>query len=207
MGQLVTSNFNSHNAKQFVESLNETANSLYYVFLGKHTSFTDDNIPPTQNNSPEDAYYQPYRDMIYGKQVTTSDIKHMIANNAWTSNTVYAQYDHRDGELKKASDTGDGPVDAIFKCIKKLYPHEVNLQLYNVHAVTEGTDAQATVSIRIEENGKTTVGQAANTDTLVASADAYLNALNKLIIKRKKTAPEPMDLSGSKYIREKDGTI
>ena len=45
------------------------------------------------------------------------------------------------------------------------------------------------------------------TDTLVASADAYLNALNKLIIKRKKTAPEPMDLSGSKYIREKDGTI
>ena len=111
------------------------------------------------------------------------------------------------GDIKKTSETGDGPVDAIFKCIKKLYPHEVNLQLYNVHAVTEGTDAQATVSVRIEENGKTTVGQAANTDTLVASADAYLNALNKLIIKRKKTAPEPMDLSGSKYIREKDGTI
>ena len=96
MGKLVTSNFNSHNAKQFVESLNETANSLYYVFLGKHDSFADDNTPPTQNNSPEDSFYQPYRDMIYGKQVTTSDIKHMIANNAWTSNTVYAQYDHRD---------------------------------------------------------------------------------------------------------------
>ena len=83
----------------------------------------------------------------------------------------------------------------------------MNLQLYNVHAVTEGTDAQATVSVRIEENGKTTVGQAANTDTLVASADAYLNALNKLIIKRKKTAPDPTDLTGTKYIREKDGTI
>ena len=83
----------------------------------------------------------------------------------------------------------------------------MNLQLYNVHAVTEGTDAQATVSVRIEENGKTTVGQAANTDTLVASADAYLNALNKLIIKRKKTAPDPTDLIGTKYIREKDGTI
>ena len=63
------------------------------------------------------------------------------------------------------------------------------------------------VSVRIEENGKTTVGQAANTDTLVASADAYLNALNKLIIKRKKTAPEPMDMDGANYIREKDGTI
>ena len=111
------------------------------------------------------------------------------------------------GEVKEANESGDGPVDAIFKCIKKLYPHEVNLQLYNVHAVTEGTDAQATVSVRIEENGKTTVGQAANTDTLVASADAYLNALNKLIIKRKKTAPDPTDLIGTKYIREKDGTI
>ena len=49
--------------------------------------------------------------------------------------------------------------------------------------------AQATVSVRIEEEGKTTVGQAADTDTLVASANAYLSALNKMIIKRKKTAP------------------
>ncbi len=94
------------------------------------------------------------------------------------------------GKIKKASETGDGPVDAIFKCIKKLYPHEVKLQLYQVHAVTEGTDAQATVSVRIEEKGKTTVGQAADTDTLVASANAYLNALNKMILKRNKTAPE-----------------
>jgi len=93
------------------------------------------------------------------------------------------------GEVKKTSETGDGPVDAIFKCIKLLYPHDVKLQLYQVHAVTEGTDAQATVSVRIEENGKTTVGQAADTDTLVASANAYLSALNKMIIKRKKTTP------------------
>jgi len=93
------------------------------------------------------------------------------------------------GEVKKTSETGDGPVDAIFKCIKILYPHDVKLQLYQVHAVTEGTDAQATVSVRIEEKGKTTVGQAADTDTLVASANAYLSALNKMIIKREKTAP------------------
>jgi 2-isopropylmalate synthase len=94
-----------------------------------------------------------------------------------------------DGQIKSASETGDGPVDAIFKCIKNLFPHDVNLQLYQVHAVTEGTDAQATVSVRIEENGKTTVGQAADTDTLVASANAYIAALNKMIIKRNKTAP------------------
>ena len=95
------------------------------------------------------------------------------------------------GEIKSTSETGDGPVDAIFKSIKKLYPHDVTLQLYQVHAVTEGTDAQATVSVRIEEEGKTTVGQAADTDTLVASANAYINALNKMIIKRKRNfAPE-----------------
>ncbi|MAJ22681.1 MAG: 2-isopropylmalate synthase [Candidatus Pelagibacter sp.] len=99
------------------------------------------------------------------------------------------------GKIKKATETGDGPVDAIFKCIKKLFPHEVKLQLYQVHAVTEGTDAQATVSVRIEEKGKTTVGQAADTDTLVASANAYLNALNKMIIKRKKTAPDDYESS------------
>ena len=104
------------------------------------------------------------------------------------------------GEIKKATETGDGPVDAIFKCVKKLYPHEVKLQLYQVHAVTEGTDAQATVSVRIEENGKITVGQAADTDTLVASANAYLNALNKMIIKRKKTAPEEYESATMKGI-------
>ena len=98
------------------------------------------------------------------------------------------------GEIKKTSETGDGPVDAIFKGIKKLYPHNVNLQLYQVHAVTEGTDAQATVSVRIEEEGKTTVGQAADTDTLVASANAYINALNKMIIKRKRNfAPDNIE--------------
>ena len=90
------------------------------------------------------------------------------------------------GEIKETSQSGDGPVDAIFKCIQNLYPHDVKLSLYQVHAVTEGTDAQATVSVKIEENDRTTVGQSADTDTLVASANAYLNALNKMLIKREK---------------------
>jgi 2-isopropylmalate synthase len=93
------------------------------------------------------------------------------------------------GSTSKTEQSGDGPVDSIFKSIKELFPHEANLQLYQVHAVTEGTDAQATVSVRIEEKGKISVGQAADTDTLVASAKAYINALNKLVIKRKRTAP------------------
>ena len=120
MGKLVTSNFNSHNAKQFVESITESANSIYYVFIGKHTEF-EGGTTPTQNNSPEGTFYEPYRDMIYGKHVTDSDIKHMIANNAWTSGTVYAQYDHRDGDLKNKQffahvEEANGDF-SVFKCL------------------------------------------------------------------------------------------
>jgi len=95
-----------------------------------------------------------------------------------------------DGQVQSVKSTGDGPVDATFNAIKALFPHEVNLQLYQVHAVTEGTDAQAEVTVRLEENGKTVNGQGAHTDTLVASARAYVHALNKLLLKREKTAPE-----------------
>ncbi|GGA22408.1 2-isopropylmalate synthase [Neptunicoccus cionae] len=94
-----------------------------------------------------------------------------------------------DGEDHSVSATGDGPVDASFNAVKQLFPHSATLQLYNVHAVTEGTDAQATVSVRMEEAGKIVVGQSADTDTVVASARAYVNALNKLLVRREKTAP------------------
>jgi len=94
-----------------------------------------------------------------------------------------------DGDEVEAETTGDGPVDAIFQAIKDLTSQKQHLQLYQVHAVTEGTDAQAEVTVRLEENGKTVNGQGADTDTMVASARAYINALNKLIIKREKTAP------------------
>jgi 2-isopropylmalate synthase len=94
-----------------------------------------------------------------------------------------------DGVRKSIDATGDGPVDATFNAIKKLAPHEAKLQLFQVHAVTAGTDAQAEVTVRLEENGKTVNGQGADTDTLVASAKAYLHALNKLLVKREKTAP------------------
>ncbi len=94
-----------------------------------------------------------------------------------------------DGELHEVTATGDGPVDAVFNAIKMVFPHEATLALYQVHAVTEGTDAQATVSVRMEEDGKIVTGQSSDTDTVVASAKAYVNALNKLIVRRAKTAP------------------
>ncbi len=94
-----------------------------------------------------------------------------------------------DGVDQQTTATGDGPVDAVFNAVKAIFPHDVNLQLYQVHAVTEGTDAQATVSVRLEEEGRIATGQAADTDTVVASAKAYVNALNRLLVRREKGAP------------------
>ena len=87
-----------------------------------------------------------------------------------------------DGEIMKNKSTGDGPVDAIFNCIKSIFPHEASLPLYQVQAVTEGTDAQAEVSVRLEDEGISFTGRGADTDTLVASARAYISALNRLLI-------------------------
>ncbi len=94
-----------------------------------------------------------------------------------------------DGVDHRIEATGDGPVDATFNAVKSLVPHTARLALYQVHAVTEGTDAQATVSVRLEEEGKIVTGQSADTDTVVASAKAYVNAINKLMVRRLKTAP------------------
>jgi 2-isopropylmalate synthase len=76
---------------------------------------------------------------------------------------------------------GNGPVDATFNAIKALVPHEATLELYQVHAVTEGTDAQAHVSVRLSANGRSVTARGSDPDTLVASAQAYLGALNKLM--------------------------
>lgn len=89
-----------------------------------------------------------------------------------------------DGRAVTEEAEGNGPVDATFNCIKALVPHTAKLELYQVHAVTEGTDAQAEVSVRLEEDGKVVTAKAANPDTLVASAQAYITALNKLTRKR-----------------------
>jgi 2-isopropylmalate synthase len=107
-----------------------------------------------------------------------------------------------DGGERTVQSTGNGPVDATFNAIKKLVPHTAQLELYQVHAVTEGTDAQAEVSVRLNEDGRTVTARAADPDTLVASAKAYIGALNKLMIQRKRLVmaqprgPEETKLKG-----------
>ena len=85
-----------------------------------------------------------------------------------------------------SNSTGQGPIDSIFKAIKKLAPNKSQLILYQVNAITKGVDAQAEVSVRLEESGISVLGLGKDIDTMVASAKSYINALNKLINKRQR---------------------
>ena len=100
-----------------------------------------------------------------------------------------------DGVEQSATCHGDGPVDATFRAVRKLHPNAARLQLYQVHAVTAGTDAQATVSVKLEEDGMIATGQSADTDTVVASAKAYINALNRLEVRRGKLGKDVKEIS------------
>ena len=93
-----------------------------------------------------------------------------------------------EGEVITKEAQGDGPVDATFNAIRAIVPHEARLPLYQVMAVTEGTDAQAEVMVRLEQDGLTATGRSADTDTMVASARAYISALNGLIARKHKSS-------------------
>ncbi len=97
-----------------------------------------------------------------------------------------------DGVAHVAEAQGDGPVDAAFNAVRTVFPHEATLALFSVGAVTEGTDAQARCTVRLNENGRLVDGQGADTDTIVSAVLAYVHALNKLLVKRERRAPEAM---------------
>ncbi|MEH6468232.1 MAG: 2-isopropylmalate synthase [Porticoccus sp.] len=84
------------------------------------------------------------------------------------------------GESYHSTSDGDGPVDAVFKAIEQLAKSDTELKLYSVNAVTAGTDSQGEVTVRLEKGGRIVNGHGADTDILVASVKAYLNALNLL---------------------------
>jgi len=90
----------------------------------------------------------------------------------------------------QADAQGGGPVDATFKAIEKVVKSGTQLQLYSVNNITSGTDAQGEVTVRLSKGGRIVNGQGADTDIVVASAKAYLNALNKLHSKQERAHPQ-----------------
>jgi 2-isopropylmalate synthase len=92
-----------------------------------------------------------------------------------------------DGTTYQDVDVGDGPVDATYKIIKRLVKTNSKLLKFSINSITRDMDAQGEVFVKLEEKGYTVIGKGADTDIIVASAKAYINALNKLdYIKRKK---------------------
>ena len=91
-----------------------------------------------------------------------------------------------DGKLIQEAGFGDGPVDATFKTIKKITRTKSTLLQFAINAITSGTEAQGEVTVKLEEKGYTVIGQGADTDVIVASAKAYINALNKMEFKKQK---------------------
>ena len=94
------------------------------------------------------------------------------------------------GQSRHAEAQGGGPVDATFKAIETIVASGTELQLYSVNNITSGTDAQGEVTVRLSKGGRVVNGQGADTDIVVASAKAYLNALNKLHSHEEKAHPQ-----------------
>jgi len=99
-----------------------------------------------------------------------------------------------DGEERQADCSGSGPVDASFKAIEKLANSGTELQLYSVNNITSGTDSQGEVTVRLRLGGRIVNGQGADTDIVIASAKAYINALNKIIQRDERAHPQLGDV-------------
>ncbi len=92
--------------------------------------------------------------------------------------------------LLTTESTGSGPVDAAFKAIEKVANSGADLKLYSVNAITSGTDSQGEVTVRLERSGRIINGNGADTDIVVASIKAYLNALNILMSGTQRINPQ-----------------
>jgi 2-isopropylmalate synthase len=99
-----------------------------------------------------------------------------------------------DGDEHSASAPGSGPVDATFKAIEAIVSSGTELQLYSVNNITSGTDAQGEVTVRLEKGGNIVNGQGADTDIVIASARAYVNALNRIIRPADRQHPQRGDV-------------
>jgi len=133
-------------------------------------------------------------------EIFDEDIQALMADSSWsadneqfklmslkvcseTGETPHAEVVVQvNGEEQSAHESGSGPVDAAFKAIEKIVHSNVELKLYSVNNITSGTDSQGEVSVRLAKEDKIVNGQGADTDIVIASAKAYINALNRIVV-------------------------
>lgn len=99
-----------------------------------------------------------------------------------------------DGEERSVTAVGGGPVDAALKAIESMVESGANLELYSVNNITSGTDAQGEVTVRIKKEGRIVNGQGSDTDIVIASAKAYIDAMNKFLYSKEKAHPQMGDV-------------
>jgi len=120
MTKLVTDKFKTHMAAQFIESVSESSNSLYYVFTGETLPFTDDNTPPAPTDSTFGVHNDVYDNLLFGKKISASDVKHMIRRVNWQSGNTYSAYSYT--STSQATDnfyaiSQESGNYAVFKCL------------------------------------------------------------------------------------------
>lgn len=122
MSAIVPEKLRIHHAKQFVESLTEASNDVYYLFIGRPTAWpAGDATVPTPVDSTANTTYEYWRDIMSFRRITANDVAHIVPLNQWTVNGVYAMYDHRTplGTLANSAFyvMTPAPERAVFKCI------------------------------------------------------------------------------------------
>lgn len=176
------------------------------MVMGKHsgrnafkTRMKELNIDFATEQELNDAFSR-FKDLADKKhEIFDEDLQALVAENTWsaeneliklvslkvcseTGETPHAVLVLNVGDEEVAANSvGSGPVDAVFRAVESVVNSESELQLYSVNAITSGTDAQGEVTVRLEKAGRIVIGQGADTDIVIASAKAYINALNKLM--------------------------
>jgi 2-isopropylmalate synthase len=189
------------------------------IVLGKHsgrnafkTRLQELNIDLTTELELNEAFSR-FKDLADKKhEIYDEDLQALVADSNWstenehfkllslkvcseTGETPHAKLVlNIGGKECEASADGGGPVDAAFRAIETVVNSETQLQLYSVNNITSGTDAQGEVTVRLEKAGRIVNGQGADTDIVIASANAYINALNKLIVPDQRAHPQRGDV-------------
>jgi len=189
------------------------------MVLGKHSGrnafksrLSELNIDFASEQELNEAFSR-FKDLADKKhEIFDEDLRALAADTSWaTQNEHYKLISLRvcsetgetptaamvleiGGDEVSASASGGGPVDASFRAIESVVNSDTQLQLYSVNNITSGTDAQGEVTVRLEKAGRIVSGQGADTDIVIASANAYINALNKLETTENREHPQLGDV-------------
>ena len=142
--QLITNNYRLHNAVQFINSINATPNSTYYCFAGQSLPFTGGSVPQMYDTTQQ-TQFLPYNQMLFGKNIKPSDMSLMINAYAWTSGTVYAQYDDQDVYLNQKQFfvyVNSGGIYYVWKC---LYNNNGSASTYAPNYADSGAAPSSTL--------------------------------------------------------------